>query len=311
MPNATAATKDSLFSFQHLQNFYIPAGVLVFGTALLSRDYVPYVALAALIFGGFQVLKDHGPRKVLRADKWQGFKLVEATELSHNTGIYKFALSRSTDVLGLPIGQHIQFSAKINGVDVVRSYTPISSDETDRGSFSMLIKSYPAGNISKHIASLKIGQSIQTRGPKGQFVYQSGLVRAFGMVAGGTGLAPMLQIIKAIIRNPEDKTEVGFIFANVNMEDILLKDELDELAGRHSNFRIHYVLNNPPEGWKGGVGFVTEDMIKKICPAPAADIKILLCGPPPMISAMKKATAALEYEPAKPVSKLPDQVFSF
>jgi len=175
---------------------------------------------------------------------------------------YKFALTRPTDVLGLPIGQHIQFSAKISGVDVVRSYTPISSDETDRGSFSMLIKSYPAGSISKHIASLKVGQSIKTKGPKGQFVYQSGLVRAFGMIAGGTGLAPMLQIIKAIIRNPEDRTEVDFIFANVNVEDILLKDELDELARTHRNFRIHYVLNKPPEGWQGGVGFVTEDMIK-------------------------------------------------
>jgi len=192
---------------------------------------------------------------------------------------YKFALPRSTDVLGLPIGQHIQFSAKISGVDVVRSYTPISSDETDRGSFSMLVKSYPAGSISKHIASLKVGQSIRTKGPKGQFVYRPGLVREFGMIAGGTGLAPMLQIIKAIIRNPEDKTEVDFIFANVNMEDILLKDELDELARTHRNFRVHYVLNNPPEGWKGGVGFVTEDMIKVrlsdfACPAPAFACRI-------------------------------------
>jgi cytochrome-b5 reductase len=175
---------------------------------------------------------------------------------------YKFALPRPTDVLGLPIGQHIQFSVNINGADVVRSYTPVSSDETDKGSFSMLIKSYPTGNISRHIAGMKLGQSIKTKGPKGQFVYHSGLVRAFGMIAGGTGLAPMLQIIKAIVRNPQDKTEVDLIFANVNEEDILLREELDELATRHNNLRVHYVLNNPPEGWKGGVGFVTQDMIK-------------------------------------------------
>ncbi|KAG0137075.1 hypothetical protein HOY82DRAFT_667106 [Tuber indicum] len=289
MSNATAAMKGSLFSFQHLQNFYIPAGVLVFGTALLGHDYVPYVALAVLIFGGFRVLKGHDPRKVLRADKWQGFKLVEATALSHSTGIYKFALPALQTFLVFRLANTFNSPPELMYAD----------------------QSYPAGNISKHIASLNIGQSIKTKGPKGQFVYRSGLVRAFGMIAGGTGLAPMLQIIKAIIRNPEDKTEVDFIFANVNMEDILLKDELDELAGSHSNFPIHYVLNNPPESWKGGVGFVTEDMIKEVCPAPAADIKILLCGPPPMISAMKKATVALGYEPVKPVSKLPDQVFSF
>ena len=46
-------------------------------------------------------------------------------------------------------------------------------------------------------------------------------------------------------------------------------------------------------------------------PAPANDIKILICGPPPMVSAMKKATESLGYQKAKPVSKLEDQVFCF
>lgn len=72
----------------------------------------------------------------------------------------------------------------------------------------------------------------------------------------------MLQIIKAILRNSDDKTQVDLIFANVNEEDILLKEDLDELSAAHVNFRVHYVLNNPPEGWTGGVGFVTADMIK-------------------------------------------------
>jgi len=74
---------------------------------------------------------------------------------------------------------------------------------------------------------------------------------------------------------------------------------------------VHYVLNNPPEKWDGDVGFVTADMIAKYCPKPAKDVKILLCGPPPMISAMKKATEGLGFDKAKPVSKLEDQVFAF
>lgn len=86
------------------------------------------------------------------------------------------------------------------------------------------------------------------------------------MIAGGTGITPMLQIIKAILRNDEDKTQVDLIFANVNEEDILLKEDLDELSAAHGNFRVHYVLNNPPEGWTGGVGFVTADMIKACLP---------------------------------------------
>jgi len=57
MSNATSAAKDSFLGSQHLQNLYIPAGILVFGTALLNYVYFPYVALAALVIGGFQVLK--------------------------------------------------------------------------------------------------------------------------------------------------------------------------------------------------------------------------------------------------------------
>jgi cytochrome-b5 reductase len=126
------------------------------------------------------------------------------------------------------------------------------------------------------------------------------------MIAGGTGITPMLQIIRAALKNPEDKTRLSLIYANVNFEDILLKKELDTLAAAHpKRFQIYYVLNNPPQGWNGGTGFVTKDQIEKHMPSSNHDIKVLMCGqsgvcsytlqvadgshagPPPMITAMK------------------------
>lgn len=182
---------------------------------------------------------------------------------------YRFKFPKETDILGLPIGQHISLAATIEGQpkEVVRSYTPISGDETP-GHVDFLIKSYPTGNISKHVASLMVGQTMKFRGPKGAMVYAPNMVRRFGMIAGGTGITPMLQVAKAIIRGRAtgDKTEVDLIFANVNPEDILLKEDLDQLAKEDSKFRVHYVLNNPPEKWTGGVGFVTADMIKVYSP---------------------------------------------
>lgn len=98
-------------------------------------------------------------------------------------------------------------------------------------------------------------------------VYTPNMSRRIGMIAGGTGITPMLQVIKAIIRNRprnggNDTTEINLIFANVNPDDILLQKELDQLAAEDDKFSVYYVLNNPPEGWTGGVGFVTGDMIK-------------------------------------------------
>ncbi|GJR81608.1 NADH-cytochrome b5 reductase 1-like protein [Tanacetum coccineum] len=63
--------------------------------------------------------------------------------------------------------------------------------------------------------------------------------------------------------------------------------ELKELASKYPNrLKVHYVLNQPPKGWTGGVGFVTTEMIKDHLLAPAFDIKILRCGPPSMNKAM-------------------------
>ena len=256
-------------------------------------------------------------RKVLIPDAFQNFKLIQKNSTSHNVAIYRFALPQETDILGLPIGQHISLAATPKGADkeVVRSYTPISSDE-DQGHVDFMIKSYPQGNISAHMATLSIGDTMKMRGPKGAMVYQPNLCRRIGMIAGGTGITPMLQIIRAINRmrprnGGTDTTKVDLIFANVNPDDILLKDQLDSLAQEDPDFKVYYVLNNPPEKWDGGVGFVTADMIKERLPAPGPDMKILICGPPPMVSALKKATESLGYEKAKPVSKLPDQVFCF
>ena len=207
---------------------------------------------------------------------------------------YRFALPRSTDVLGLPIGQHIQISAEINGKEIMRSYTPTSSDD-DLGHFDLVIKvtfnftlccacshgpqAYEKGNISRHVSLLKVGDHIRVKGPKGQFNYSPTLCREIGMIAGGTGITPMLQIIRAVLKNPQDNTRLSIIYANVNYEDILLKKELDELADKYSSrFKVFYVLNNAPAGWTGGVGFVSKEQIETHLPASRDDIKILLCG---------------------------------
>ena len=140
-------------------------------------------------------------------------------------------------------------------------------------------QSYEKGNISRYISLLKIGDHIRVKGPKGQFNYSPTLAREIGMIAGGTGITPMLQIIRAALKNTQDTTKLSLIYANVNYEDILLKEELDDLAYKYAwRFKVYYVLNTPPTGWTGGVGFVSKEQIAKYLPASHDNIKILLCG---------------------------------
>ncbi|KAJ1550293.1 NADH-cytochrome b5 reductase, partial [Nowakowskiella sp. JEL0078] len=193
--------------------------------------------------------------------------------------------------------KHVSLSTEIDGKIVSRSYTPVSST-TD---------TYPSGIISSYVDKMKIGESASFRGPNGGFIYTPNMVKSIGMIAGGTGITPMYQIIKAIIANPDDVTEVNLIFANVNESDILLRDELENIVANHKNIKLFHVLNIPPENWTGGVGFVSKEIISQHCPPPTQNSKILICGPPPMVKAMATICEDLGYEKPRALSKRDDQ----
>ncbi|XP_078423828.1 NADH-cytochrome b5 reductase 3 [Cetorhinus maximus] len=235
-------------------------------------------------------------------------RLIDKEVVSHDTRRFRFALPSPEHVLGLPIGQHIYLSAKINGELVVRPYTPVSSDD-DKGFVELVVKVYfkdvhpkfPAGGkMSQYLDSLRLQDVIDFRGPSGLLIYKGKgqfairpdkkseakikTVKQLGMIAGGTGITPMLQLIRAIVKNPDDHTICYLLFANQTEKDILLQSELEEIEAEHPHrVIIWYTLDRAPEGWKYSEGFVNEQMIKEHLPAPADDVLILLCGPPPMI----------------------------
>ncbi|XP_058205441.1 NADH--cytochrome b5 reductase 1 [Rhododendron vialii] len=256
------------------------------------------VALVAIVAAAAYFSSKKSKNGCLDPDNFKQFKLVKKTPISHNVAKFRFELPTPTSVLGLPIGQHISCRGKDSqGEDVIKPYTPTTLD-SDLGHFELVIKMYPQGRMSHHFREMCVGDYLAVKGPKGRFKYQPGQVRAFGMLAGGSGITPMFQVARAILENPKDKTKVHLIYANVTHEDILVKEELDGLAANYPDrFKIYYVLNQPPEVWNGGVGFVSKEMIQAHCPAPAADIQVLRCGPPPMNKAMAAHLDALEYSP--------------
>lgn len=255
------------------------------------------VAILAIVVGTLYLFSSKKPKGCLDPENFKEFKLVKRTQLSHNVAKFTFALPTPTSVLGLPIGQHISCRGKDSqGEEVIKPYTPTTLD-ADVGHFELVIKMYPQGRMSHHFREMRVGDYLAVKGPKGRFKYQPGQVRAFGMLAGGSGITPMFQVARAILENPNDNTKVHLIYANVTYEDILLKEELDGLASMYpDSFKIYYVLNQPPDLWDGGVGFVSKEMIEAHLPASAPDVKILRCGPPPMNKAMAAHLEGLGYE---------------
>ncbi|KAI4580916.1 hypothetical protein MJG53_010458 [Ovis ammon polii x Ovis aries] len=206
--------------------------------------------------------------------------LIEKEQISHNTRRFRFGLPSLDHALGLPVGNYVHLLAKIDGVLVVRAYTPVSSDD-DLGFVDLIIKIYfknvhpnhpEGGKMTQYLENMKIGDTILFQGPSGSLFYH------------GSGITPMLQLIRCVTRRPSDKTVMSLIFANQTEEDILMRNELEEVARTHPmQFNLWYTLDRPPVDWKYSSGFITKDMIKEHLPAPGESTLILVCGPPPLI----------------------------
>jgi len=107
--------------------------------------------------------------------KFKAFKLEEIYSISHNTKRYRFGLTEDQE-LGLPVASCLVVKAPIgkDGEDVIRPYTPVSQPN-DTGFFDLIIKEYPQGVMSKHIASLQPGDSLEVKGPFPKISYTANM----------------------------------------------------------------------------------------------------------------------------------------
>ncbi|OMH85321.1 NADH-cytochrome b5 reductase-like protein [Zancudomyces culisetae] len=228
--------------------------------------------------------------QALNPEKFVPFELAEVEKVSDNTRIFRFKLEEGQQ-LGMTVAScllTLKPAEKEGEKDVVRPYTPITDEETT-GHFDLLIKEYPTGVMSKHITSLKPGDKLMVKGPIPKYKYAENTKKEIGMIAGGTGITPMLQVIHKVLKNPSDSTKVSLLFANVSEKDILLKSHLDALASAHPDrFKVQYIIDKPVPGWKGETGYVTADMAQKYMPdvSMGDDCVVFVCGPPGMMKSV-------------------------
>ncbi|CAG2166948.1 unnamed protein product [Oppiella nova] len=253
--------------------------------------------------------KKSNPRFLVNPEEKYWVPLIEREDISHDTRRFRFGLPSDQHILGLPVGQHIFLTAHVNNQLVIRAYTPVSSDD-DQGFFDLVVKVYfsnthpkfpEGGKMSQYLEAMKIGDKMQIRGPNGLLEYKGrGKLsvkpdkkkppvlqdyKKIGMIAGGTGITPCLQLIRQVFKDQNDRTDLWLLYANQSADDILLRKELEEVAKEQPNrFHLWYTVDRPETDWKYSSGFINSDMIREHLPAPADDTCILMCGPPPMIN---------------------------
>lgn len=104
------------------------------------------------------------------------------------------------------------------------------------------------------------------------------------------GITPMAQVIEEVTRNPNDKTNITLLFANIGPHDILLREKFDAIAATHPNFKPVYIVESNAES--GMItGRINADLLKKYLPKPDPSNQILVCGPQGMMAAISGTKA--------------------
>lgn len=297
-----------------IHGIVIPTALFTVGISIIAYmtgdlRYLAGIILFAGLLGirGFRAFQR---RQSLFPDRWTALELEDQTLISKNTALYRFKLKTHIETLNIPAGHHIAVKVPIDGEDVIRYYNPISS-KLEGGYLDLLIKSYSNGIVSKYFASLVPGSIVEFKGPVGKFNYVSNSYKTLSIIAGGSGITPVLQILNEVITVPEDFTKVHLIYANDTENDILLKEELDEMAEIYPNFKVHYVVRYPKQDWEGETGVITKDQMNRYLPPYSDDNRLIICGPEPMERLVLDHAKQLGWKHDGSASFADDQVFVF
>lgn len=199
-------------------------------------------------------------RRLRRVDRYDRRAMVAAYETLTPTGTVRITF-RVTDhqPFDFQPGQFIGIQADVPGLGVRRSPYCIISPPNSERMFQLLVRLVPEGPLSCYLGSLDVGDVIAFRGPSGRSMVQQGGNEDLILLATGVGIGPFLSLVEDLGRQGFDRS-VHVVWGLRLVEDICLVEELDELARRHTFFRYEISLSQPPDGWTGLPGRVTESV---------------------------------------------------
>ncbi|HEV3431547.1 MAG TPA: benzoate 1,2-dioxygenase electron transfer component BenC [Paraburkholderia sp.] len=176
-------------------------------------------------------------------------------------------------------GQYVNIDVPGSGQH--RSYSFSSAPGDSKLSF--LIKKIPGGVMSTWLEAAQTGDKLELVGPLGSF-YLRDVQRPLLFLAGGTGLAPFLSMLEVLAR-ANSQQKVHLIYGVTRDLDLVQVEAIEAYTAKLANFSFSTVVadeasSHPRKGW------VTQHI-----PADAlndGDVDVYLCGPPPMVDAVRK-----------------------
>lgn len=153
-----------------------------------------------------------------------------------------------------------------------------SSSARDRSRIEFTIKEL--GDYTAGIGSIPVGARAHIDGPYGAFILDDQAPQGV-FIVGGIGITPIMSILRTL-RDRGDRRPLLLLYANVDEQAIVFREELDRLSSS-LDLRVIHILEKPPQGWKGEIGRITPEIIDRCLPDRREDAQYLICGPDPMM----------------------------
>ena len=178
-------------------------------------------------------------------------------------------------------GQFVAIETEIGGETLVRQYSLSSTPELDRD-LRITVKKVPDGRVSSWLVDeVDKGDLLEVASPRGLFFKPLDAPRHVLLLAAGSGVAPMVPIARSLLEEGTGHA-ITFAYGNRTPESIILKDEVDALAGDPS-VHLEHVLSRASDGWDGPRGRIDRDYLDAGLPAWAERSGLppvaYLCGP--------------------------------
>ncbi|MBN1613669.1 MAG: FAD-dependent oxidoreductase [Deltaproteobacteria bacterium] len=197
-------------------------------------------------------------------------------------------------------GQYINLFVNIDGIITSRPFS-ISSIPGE-SYYDITVRRQQGGFVSPYLLDrVKEGDLFESTGPNGNFRYEPLMdSRDLVLLAGGSGITPFISMLREM-RDKRTDLKVHLIYGNRIPEDILFEKELIGMAAGGANFRVDFVISEPPAGWAGPCGFLDAAMIAKLI-GPVEGKTFLVCGPAQMYLLCEDALKSLGV-PARRIRK--------
>ena len=192
-------------------------------------------------------------------------------------------------------GQHLDLRlTSEDGYQAERSYS-ISSAPDDQPQLEITVERVDDGEVSPFLLDeLRKGDQFELRGPiGGYFTWMPGDGGPLLLVGGGSGVAPLMAILRSRVR-AGDRTDVRLLYSARTVDELLYRSELKALAEAGDGFELIITLTRgAPEGWTGEQGRIGRDLLAAGGFPPKDSPRVFVCGPTPFVEACADALVAL------------------